>query len=75
MELKKMSGLAGGPDFKQEPSHPKPGTRLWRGSLPQCPPTPKEGRVLGRWGHAGLTFDITPLPHSVPMQAWGGQGP
>lgn len=74
MELKKMPGLAGGPDIKQKPSHPKPGTRLWRGSLPQCPPTPEEGWVLGRWGHAGLTFDITPFPYSVFQAGLGWAG-
>lgn len=69
MGLKNRPGLAGGPDIKRGPSHPKPGTRLGRGSLPQCPPTPEEGWVLGRWGHDGLIFSIMPLPHIVPTQA------
>lgn len=77
----KEPGLARGPDIKQEPSHPKPGIRLWRGSCPSAPQFQrKEG--CGGLGHAGLmglgayrslTFSIMPLPHSVPMEA-GGMG-
>lgn len=50
MGLKKMPGLAGGPDIKQEPSHPKPAARLWRESLPQCSPYSRGRTGTGEMG-------------------------
>lgn len=35
---------------QKEPSHPKPGTRLWWGWLPQCPPCSRGRKGVGVWG-------------------------
>lgn len=72
MELKKP-GLAGGPDIKREPSHPKPGSRLWREQLPQCLLLQ---RKEGYWGTGDMlaspSAPCSSTQHSHAGRGWEG---